>query len=290
MSSLRGKWPRIAELAATVDLGSARTPEIRELAALAGEAAREALDAEARSTLGADVVERLRQAFVDGQANMPADPDLDPEEDARAYGEALDRAGIRAVLSHLAATGEEVWPSDLWKHVLGTWDRLDKVGSHDEGKAAAMAVDALYRSRLALILGALRAENASIKTSIGTAVNGASLLHARVAELEAENTDKTLRAADALERAQRAERRVADLETEARLQASRINDRDLTIGELRDEREQIRTLLVAAPNEGALTAARRVGARLDRVVALEIEVANLRAALADRTGPDTERT
>jgi hypothetical protein len=48
MSSLRDKWLRIAQLAATVDLGSARTAEMRELAALAGEAAREALDAETR--------------------------------------------------------------------------------------------------------------------------------------------------------------------------------------------------------------------------------------------------
>ena len=54
MSSLRGKWLRIAELAATVDLGSARTPEMRELAALAGEAAREALDAETRADTGPD--------------------------------------------------------------------------------------------------------------------------------------------------------------------------------------------------------------------------------------------
>lgn len=269
-------------------------PEIRELAALAGEAAREAIDAEARSTLGEDVVNDLAKVAWDARsaAMCHGRPESEPVpyEELDESEKEEERAYARAVLSALATMGEEAWPSDLWKHVLGTWDRLDKVGSHDEGKAAAMAVDALYRSRLALILGALRAENASIKTSIGTAVNGASLLHARVAELEAENTDKTLRAADALERAQRAERRVADLETEARLQASRINDRDLTIGELRDEREQIRTLLVAAPNEGALTAARRVGARLDRVVALEIEVANLRAALADRTGPDTERT
>lgn len=128
----------------------------------------------------ADVVETLRQVFVDGQANMPADPDLDPEEDARAYGEALDRAGIRAVVSALAAMGEEAWPDTLvLDDKVSLWDAVNAYAEACGGNMATTnvrrqlavveverVVSELCHSRLAPVLGALRVRIAELGAEV----------------------------------------------------------------------------------------------------------------------------
>jgi hypothetical protein len=119
----------------------------------------------ARTEPSADVVERLAEVAWHAERVQEHYVGVVWQE-ASEEGREVTRAGIRAVLSALAVTGEEAWPSvdelaaELRKHKPGA------------GIAAEAALD-FMRAKVSPVLGALRARvaqleaNAALNQSVG---------------------------------------------------------------------------------------------------------------------------
>jgi hypothetical protein len=95
--------------------------------------------------------------------------------------------GIRAVLSALAETGEEAWPSveDVARAIVSACDPIHAivgaVSIIDEQRVEAVAVERLFRSRLAPVIGALRTREAELAAGAATAIEAEREACAKVA-------------------------------------------------------------------------------------------------------------
>jgi hypothetical protein len=97
-----------------------------------------------RVELDADVVERLRAVFQRAR-----------DESATGSPSADEHAGIHAILSALAETGEEAWPSAL--DIAAAWNDYTTSDEARPHACAARVVD-LFRARLSPVMTAQRAE------------------------------------------------------------------------------------------------------------------------------------
>jgi hypothetical protein len=118
---------------------------------------------------GADVVERLRR--VEADACQRAAGELPASLIGFSRDKEIGRAGIRTLLSALAETGEEACPlpeSDGLESAFVAWAaRVPYEHGQDAQHAAGRRGVAVYARASALsVIGALRAENASLKSAI----------------------------------------------------------------------------------------------------------------------------
>jgi hypothetical protein len=111
---------------------------------------------------GADVVERLYEAFLDGKAAADMSRPQEPNEGHFEWVARTERDGIRAVLFALAAMGEDVWP--------GRNDCARDLDAKTDAWDAVKHVHAYLRSHLSPVLGALRARVAELESVGGEMV------------------------------------------------------------------------------------------------------------------------